>query len=73
VSDNRPAGRFELACRPSGPIALLKSCFPRWTIASSVPAAGRSADWMRAIVRYKVGSSPEMSTTAMSRETKSIT
>jgi hypothetical protein len=53
-------------------MAALKRYLPRWTIAST-PAAGRSAEGMRASVLYWVGSSPEISTTATSRERKSIT
>ena len=50
------------AASPTGPIDVLNRYLPRCTMAASVPAAGRSADWMRASVWYCVGSSPDTST-----------
>src|SRR5262245_64219451 len=68
-----PAGRLELSAAPAGPIAVLNRYLPRWTTASVVPAVDSAAEAMRASVLYCAGSVLEMSTTATSRDRKSMT
>jgi hypothetical protein len=48
---------------------VLKSSFPRWTISSSVPGAGKEEDATRASSVLAVGLPVSISTTETSRET----
>src|SRR5262245_30806063 len=48
----RPAGRLELSCSPTGPMALLKNCFPRWSILRpNARSRQRDMHWRTALPR----------------------